>query len=243
MCTANRAQHVPLCLSLVLLASLCLLNACAGGPTSPTHTATSTSTPLPASPVPTFALPAVGVAAIIPVGSAPEITVESGSAKQLTFIGSDTRSISTNLYALPYKKDGNRVYITFSQPLSQALEIHIPRAATLTVTLTEGNVTVDALQGPLNITLTSGTIHLKNFTPRGKDTIQTGSGLIDVTFAKDAACNLKAQTNFGTIVSGYATISMQRDGEKAQAAGIIKNGSGASVNLIVGAGTITLGPA
>lgn len=243
MCTANRAHHVPLCLSLILLASLCLLSACAGGPAAPAHTARPTSTPLPASPVPTFALPAVGVAATIPVGPAPEITVESGSAKQLTFIGSDTQSISTNLYALPYKLDGNRVYITFSQPLSQALEIHIPRAATLTVTLTEGNVTVDTIQGPVNITLTSGTIQLKNFTPRGKETIQTESGLIDVTFAPNAACKLKAQTNFGTIVSSYATINMQRDGEKAQAAGIIKNGAGASVNLIVGTGTITLGPA
>lgn len=238
------SRKAALRLSVILLLFLCLLSACASGPATSTSTSTTSgSTSGPASPASTITLPDEGVAATIPVGPQPEISVEGGSARQLTFVGSDTPSISTNLYALPYKKKGNTVDISFAQPLSQALEIQIPRGASLTVTLTEGNVVVNTIQGLVNVTLTSGTIRLTNFTPHGTDTIQTESGLIDVTFAKDASCSLKAQTNFGTIISGYAAISARRSGERANASGTIRNGSGATVNLTVGSGSITLGPA
>jgi hypothetical protein len=244
MRTANVSRNASLCLSVTLLSFLCLLSACAGGFTSPVSTAPgSTSKPTsPTSTQPTLSLPDEGVAATIPVNPKPDIFVEGGSAEQLTFVGTDTKNISTNLYALPYKKKGNRVDISFGQPLGQALEIQIPRESNLTVTLTEGNVTVTTLQGPVDIHLTNGTIHLKDFTPSGTNTIQTESGTIDVTFAKDASCSLKAQTSFGTIVSGYAAISGKRNGEADEASGSIRNGSKTTVTLTVGSGSITLGP-
>lgn len=242
---ANVSRKISLRVLIVLLPFLCLLSACASGPAAPARSSTN-STSKPASPVgtaPTITLPAEGVAATIPVGPQPEIFVESGSAKQLTFVGSAARSISTNLYALPYKKEGNKVYISFGQTIDQALVIQIPRQASLTVTLTEGNVSVETIQGAVNITLTGGTINLKNFTPQGTDTIQTGSGTIGVTFAKNASCSLKAQTNFGAITSGYATISEKRSGQKAEASGTIRGGTGATVSLTVDHGSISLGPA
>lgn len=245
MYAASVSRKMPHCFSLVLLFFLCLLSACANGPTTPAQTsAGSTVGPaLPTSTVPTISLPNDGVAASIPLEPNPEIFVQGGSATQLTFVGMDTTNISTTTYALPYKKQGNKIYVEFGQALAPALEIHIPRQAQLTVTLTEGNVTVNNLQGPANITLTSGTIHLKNFTPHGTSILQTKSGTIDVTLAKDASCSLTAQTSFGTIVSGYPTLHEKRSGETDSATGSINHGAGTTLNLSVNYGSITIGPA
>ena len=245
MLTAGISRKVLLRFLVPLLSFLCLLSACASGPVAPPH-AGPTSPGASTSPVataPTISLPDDGVAATIPVRPNPEIFVESGSAKQLTFVGSDTTSISTKTYSLPYKKAGDKVYINFGQTIGQPLVIQIPRKASLTVTLTEGNVSVETIQGSVNITLTGGTISLKNFTPQGTDTLQTENGTIDITFAKDASCSLKAQTSFGAITSGYAAIRATRNGEKASASGTIRGGSGATVNLTVDHGSITIGPA
>lgn len=244
MFAINVSRQTCFFLSLTLLLLLTLLTACAGGPSSPTPAANSTHEPTtPRSVVPTSSQPAEGVAATIPAGSHPEIDVESGSAAQLTFIGSDTTNISTNVYSLPYKKKGNRITISFGQAISQALEITIPRQANLTVTVTEGNVTVENLQGSLNVTLTRGTIHIKKLTPRGINTIQTENGTIDLTLAPSASCHLKAQTSFGAVISGYPTLTEKRDGEGDQVNGVLHDGSQTNVNLIVHYGTITIGPA
>lgn len=228
-----------------LSALCCLLSACSSGPFSQTPTysiATPNVTSGPPSPAPTIVLPDEGVAANIPVSANPNIFVASGNAKQLTFIGTDTKSIATNLYAMDYLKEGNTTIVNFGQSLSQPLEIMIPRGANLTVKMNNGNVTVDSLQGQVSITLVSGTIQLKNFTPHGTGTIETKSGTIDVTFAKNASCNLTAQTNFGTIVSNYPAISQKRTGTKVEAAGMISNSSRTTVNLKVTYGSITLSP-
>ncbi len=231
--------------SITFLLSLSLLSACASGPASPT-TATTSITPhntgAPASPVSTITLPDEGVAATIPMGSKPDITVESGSAKQLTLLGSNTQSISSDSYALPYRKKGNAVSINFGQTIAQPIKLTIPAQSTLTVTLTAGNVVVENIQGQVTITLTSGTIQLKNFTPHATSTITAQSGTIGATFAKQASCDLNAQTNFGAIVSGYATIREKRSSMKAQASGIIGHGSSTIVNLTTSYGSISIGP-
>jgi hypothetical protein len=230
--------------SLALLLLLFLLPACGGTPSSPTSTRAD-STYEPATPHSTVAMltpPDEGVAATIPAGLQPEIAVDSGSAKLLTFVGADTTNISTNLYALPYKKKGNQVTISFGQTISQALEIQIPRRASLTVTVTEGNVRVENFQGTLNVTLTRGTIQLHNMLPRGVNTIQTENGTIDLTLAQSAACHLSAQTRFGAIVSAYPALSAQRSGEGALVNGVLHGGAQTTVNLIVHYGSITIGP-
>jgi hypothetical protein len=192
--------------------------------------------------VPTLSLPDDGVAASIPLEPDPEIFVQGASATQLTFVGMNTTSISTTTYALPYKKQGKKIYIQFSQALTPSLEVHIPQKGQLTVMFTEGNVTVNNLQGPANITLASGTIHVKSFTPHGTSILQTKSGTIDVTLAKAASCSLTAQTSFGTIVSSYPTLHEKRSGETDKASGSINHGTGAILNLSVDYGSITIGP-
>lgn len=246
MCTPTFSRCAFIRFSVLLLALLCMLSACINAPDS--HTSTSSTTTLnntggPPAPAPTINLPDEGVAATIPIGANPKIFVASGNAAMLTFIGSNTQSISTNLYSLPYVKHGNTVIINFGQSIGQPLQITIPRTASLSVTLNNGNVVVDSLQGQTSLTLnTSGTIHLKNFIPHGINKIQTKSGTIDVTFAKNASCSLKAQTSFGAIISAYSAISAQRSGMTAAASGTLNNGSGATVNLTVGYGSITIGP-
>ncbi len=244
MCMRNKF----LLFSIAFLLSLSLLSACVGDPassttatTQPTST-TQRNTGAPASPVSTITLPNEGVAATIPVGSKPDITVESGSAKQLTLLGSDTHSISSDSYALPYRKKGNAVSINFGQTIAQPIKVTIPAQSTLTVTLTAGNVIVENIQGQVTITLTNGTIQLKNFTPYATSTITVQSGTIDATFAKQTSCDLNAQTEFGAIVSGYAAIREKRSSMKAQASGIIGHGSSTIVNLTTSYGSISIGP-
>lgn len=232
-------------LSILLFALVCLFSACGGSSLSVKQSTPSTQR----NPVSTAgtAVPAYtadsGVAASIPVGTDPNIAVESGNATQLTFVGSDTTSVSTDLYAFPYKKEGNTIVINFGQTIAQALTISMPRQANLTVTLSDGNVTIDTIQGQVSVTLASGTVQIKNFTPRKTDTIETRSGSISVTFTHDASFTLKAQTNFGAIVSGYSAISEKRSGMQASASGTVNKGSAATVSLSVGYGSITLGPA
>lgn len=235
-------RTIALLLSVFLLLLLSLLSACTSGSASSTSsTPTRTSgTPLPKS---TLSLPDEGVAATVPVGAHPDIVVESGNASQLTLVGADTENLSTTSYAIPYKKKGNQVLINFGQTISQPIEIQMPRAANLTVTLTAGNVVVDSIQGQVAITLNNGTIQVKNFTPHGTSTIEAQSGTINVTFAKKASCSLKIQTDFGAIVSGYPAIKEKRNNMKAEASGTISNGDGATVKLTTGYGSITIGPA
>ncbi len=251
MCTTDVSRRMSLWLASVCVVFCCLLGACMGGPgsTSPGSSAALATQEayarLNASVVPTstFTLPDAGVAASIPVSSHPDITVESGNATHLTFVGAATQTISTNLYALPYAKKANAVTISFGQNIGQALVITIPRQASLSVTLTTGNVVVESVQGQVDVTLASGTIQLKNFSPRGTDTLSIKSGTIGVTFAQDASCSLKAQTDFGAIVSGYASIAEKRTGMRAEAAGSIHGGTGAIVSLATVYGSISIGPA
>jgi len=226
----------------MLLLAVSLLSACAASPASSTSSTPGKTTGT-ASTKAALVLPDQGVAASIPVGLNPEIVVESGNATQLTFIGSDTENLSTGSYAIPYKKKGNKLLINFGQTLGQPMEIKLPYETNLTVTLTSGNVTVDTIQGQVVVSVNNGTIHLKNFTPRGTDTIETRTGTIEATFAQNASCQLKAQTQFGAIVSGYPAIKEKRDGMKAEASGTISNGSGAMVTLTTESGSITIGPA
>jgi hypothetical protein len=57
---------------------------------------------------------------------------------QLTIIGANTQSISSNSYALPYRKKGQAIDLNFGQTIPH-MQITIPIQATLTVTLTAGN--------------------------------------------------------------------------------------------------------
>lgn len=238
-------RNMFLLFSLALLAFAGLLSACADGPASSPAPglATPRSTGVPLSPVSTITLPDEGVAATIPVGPTADITVESGSAKQLTFIGADTRSISSNSYALPYRKKGNAITISFGQVLAEALEITLPARSHLTVTLTTGNVSVENFQSQVTVALTSGTIQLKKFAPHGISTITVQSGTIDVTFVKQAACRLNARTDFGAIISGYPAIPEKRSGMQAQAAGVIGNDADSGVDLTTNSGSISFEPA
>ncbi len=170
--------------------------------------------------------------------------MKSENAAQLTFVGSDTqKNISTDRFSLPYKKAGNKVTIDFGEAVVQNLEIKVPREANLNVILANGNVVVSSIQGQVTMTLANGTIHMHNFTPLGTSTIQSKNGTIDATFNNKTSCILKAQTNFGAIVSHYSAISEKRSGNQANASGIIGNSSGATVNLVGRYGSITIGPA
>ncbi len=122
------------------------------------------------------------------------------------------------------------------------MQITIPIQATLTVTLTAGNMTIDNLQGQLTVTLGSGTIHVTHFTPTGTSAITTGSGTIDVTFTPLAACQLTAQTAFGSIVSRYPSIQPLRNGMQSHASGTLGSPKNTSVQLKVTDGSISLGP-
>lgn len=222
---------------------LLMLSACASTPdasTVRTYTGPSMYTP-----VSTAANP-VGSAMdsrFIPVKTSPDIVVKSENAALLTFVASDAQqNISTSQFSLPYKKEGNKVTIDFGEAVVQNLEIKVPRRSNLTLIMNTGNVIVDSIQGQVTMTLASGTIQLKNFAPRGTNTITTKSGTINVTFAATSSCNIKAQTGFGAIVSHYAAISEVRNGMQAKASGAIGNGSGASVNLVGEYGSITFGP-
>ncbi len=237
-------SHTSQSLRFIFLSSLCLvlliLSACAGTPTSSTSTAASA---YPASSTDNTSAGNVGDSSYIVVGPRPEIIVKSENAAQLTFVGSDTqKNISTDRFSLPYKKAGNKVTIDFGEAVVQSLEIKVPREANLNVILANGNVVVNSIQGQVAMTLASGTIHIKNFTPLGKTTIQSKNGTIDVTFANKSSCSLKAQTNFGAIVSRYSAISEKRNGMQDEASGTIGSGSGATVNLVGGYGSITIGP-
>lgn len=216
---------------------LLMLSACAGLPdanTTSTYTPSSTTT-TPAS--------SMKDALYIPVSANPNIVVKSVSAARLTFVASDTQqNISTSRFSLPYKKQGNTVTIDFGETVVQDLEIKVPRQTNLTIMLTEGNIIVDSIQGQVAIALSSGTIQMKNFAPYGTNTIASKNGTIDVTFAAHSSCSLKAQTDFGAIVSRYSAISQQRNGMQAKASGTIGSGSGAIVNLSGGYGSITFGP-
>jgi hypothetical protein len=236
MFTSRIAQKASIHLHLVLLSSLCLLvltlSACATTPVSSTYpTASSASTA------------SVGDSSYIVVGPQPKIIVKSASAAQLTFVASDTqKNISTNQFSLPYQKQGNTVTIDFGEAVVQSLEIKIPAEANLSVTLGSGNIVVNSLKGQVVMTLANGTIHLKNFTPLGTNMITSKSGTIDVSFAHNSSFHLKAQTKFGAIVSRYSTLSEKRSGMQDEASGTIGNSSGATVNLMGGYGSITLGP-
>ena len=229
----------------IFLSSLCLivliLNACASTPASNTYTGTSA---YPTSSTDSTSAGNAEDSSYIVVGPKPEIIVKSENAAQLTFVGSDTqKNISTARFSLPYKKEGNKVTIDFGEAVVQNLEIKVPRAANLDVILAAGNVVVNSIQGQLTMMLANGTIRIKDFTPLGKNTIQSKNGTIDVSFADKSSCSLKAQTKFGAIISRYAAISEKRSGMQDQASGTIGNGSGAMVNLVGGYGSITLGPA
>ena len=235
MFTSHITQKASVHLHLALLSSLCLLvltlNACTSTPTSSTYPTTSASTP------------SVGDTSYIVVGPQPKIIVKSVSAAQLTFVASDTqKNISTNGFSLPYQKQGNTVTIDFGEAVVQSLEIKIPRATNLNVTLGSGNIVVNSLQGQVTMTLANGTIRLKNFTPLGTNTITSKSGTIDVSFAHNSSFRIKAQTGFGTIVSRYSTLTEKRSGMQDEASGTIGNGSRATVNLVGGYGSIVLGP-
>jgi hypothetical protein len=250
MSPANVSRKRSLHYSILFLLCFCLLSACTSGSNPSTGPASVSGSVSPTnssvsevpSSDPTVNLPDTGVAATIPVGPNPNVTVMSGSATQLTFIGSDTSSISTNLYALPYDKEGTNVIINFGQTIAHALEIKIPQKASLTINLTNGNLIVDSFNGQIGVTMTSGTIQIKNFTPYGTNTIVTQNGTIAATFTKNASCSLKAQTSFGAVVSGYTAISEKRTGMKAEASGTLNSGTGATVNLTTGYGSITIGP-
>jgi Putative adhesin len=238
MFTSHIAQKASNRLRFALLPSFCLavliLSACASTPTSSTYT--------PAS-IDSTSASNVGDTSYIVVGPQPKIIVKSVSAAQLTFVASDTqKNISTNGFSLPYQKQGNTVTIDFGEAVMQSLEIKIPRASNLSVTLGSGNIVVNSLQGQVAMTLTNGTIHLKNFTPLGTNTITSKSGTIDVSFANKSSFHLNAQTKFGAIVSRYAAISEKRSGMQDEASGPIGNGSGATVNLQGEYGSITIGP-
>ncbi|MBA2395401.1 MAG: DUF4097 family beta strand repeat protein [Ktedonobacteraceae bacterium] len=236
MFTSYRAQKGANRLHIALLSSLCLimfiLSACESTPAISAYTSTDST---PAS--------SVGDTSYIVVGPDPEIIVKSASAAQLTFVASDTqKNISTNGFSLPYTKQGNTVTIDFGETVVHPLEIKIPHAANLSVTLGSGNIVVNSLQGRVAMTLANGTIHMKNFTPLGTDTITSKSGTIDVSFAQNASFHLKAQTKFGAIVSRYSTISQKRSGMQANAVGTIGQASHTMVNLIGEYGSITIGP-
>jgi hypothetical protein len=240
MFTSHITQKASIHLHLVLLSSLCLLvltlNACASAPTSGTYPTTSTDS--------SASTASVGDTSYIVVGPQPKIIVRSVSAAQLTFVASDTqKNISTNQFSLPYQKQGNTVTIDFGEAVVQNLEIKIPREANLSVTLGRGNIVVNSLQGQVTMTLANGTIHLKNFTPLGTNTITSKSGTIDVSFAHNSSFSIKAQTRFGAIVSRYSTLTEKRSGMQDEASGTIGNGSRATINLMGGYGSITLGPA
>jgi hypothetical protein len=217
-------------LSFFCLVLLILLSSCTNG-TGADATVAATTTSIG------------GDTSYIPVSANPEITVKSENVVQLTLTGTDTQSISTAQLALPYTKDGNKITIDFGQTVVQPLEIKIPRAANLNLTVANGNVIIDTIQGQIVTTLNSGTIKIKNFTPSGTNNIQTKNGTIDVAFGDTTSCNVQAQTNFGAIVSSYATISQKRNAMKATASGTIGNSSGTTVNLTVGYGSITVGRA
>jgi hypothetical protein len=182
------------------------------------------------------------VAATIQTGTKPKIVVKGENAALLTFVGTDTQSISSGTLALPYKKEGNTVTIDFGKTITQELEIKIPHQASLSVVLANGNVVIETIQGQVGVTLTSGTIRVKNFTPGGTNTIATKNGTIDVTFATKASCSLKARTDFGAITSGYSAIHEQRNASRSEASGKIGNDSETTVNLTAGYGSITIGP-
>ena len=229
----------------IFLSSLCLvalvLSACASTPASSTPVGTNAN---PTSNADSTSTANVGDSSYIVVGPRPEIIVKSENAAQLTFVGSDTqKNISTDRFSLPYKKEGNKVTIDFGEAVVQSLEIKVPLEANLNVVLANGNVVVNSIQGQVAMTLGNGTIHIKNFTPMGKNTIQAKNGTIDVTFANKSSCSLNAQTNFGAVVSHYPAISEKRSGMQDQASGTIGSGSGATVNLVGGYGSITFGPA
>jgi Putative adhesin len=227
---------LPSLLCLVVL----LLSACASTPASSTYTTSA----YPTSSTNNTSAANAADSSFIVVGPRPDIIVKSENAAQLTFVGSDTQqNISTDRFSLPYKKQGNKVTIDFGEAVVQNIEIKVPRAANLTVILPSGNVVVASIQGQVAMTLGSGTIHIMNFSPIGTNTIQSKSGTIDVSFANKTSCSLKAQTNFGAIVSHYAAISEKRNANEVAASGVIGIGSGALVNLIVKYGSITLGPA
>jgi hypothetical protein len=244
MFTASISQKVSIRLRFIFQSSLCLLvlilSACASTPASSTYTATST---YPTSSTDNTTTGNTEDSSYIVVGPRPEIIVKSENAAQLTFVGSDTqKNISTDRFSLPYKKEGNKVTIDFGEAVVQSLEIKVPREANLNIILANGNVVVSSIQGQLAMTLASGTIQIKNFAPMGKNTIQSKNGTIDVTFADKSSCSLKAQTNFGAIVSRYSAINEKRSGMQDQASGTIGSGSGATVNLVGGYGSITIGP-
>ncbi|HZR39122.1 MAG TPA: hypothetical protein VFB12_03345 [Ktedonobacteraceae bacterium] len=231
MFTANISRKVSMRPRFVLPPFFCLilliLSACTSQSTSSVPTPTA----------------AKGDALYIPVSKKPEIIVKSENAAQITVVGSDiVQTISTDRMSLPYKKEGNKVTIDFGETVIEHVEIKIPRQASLSVTLKEGNIAVDTIQGQVSITLNNGPIRLMNFTPLGTNTITTKNGTINTTFDK-ASCNLKAQTDVGAIVSGYSTIKEKRSGMKDEASGIIGTGSAATVNLVARYGSITLGPA
>ena len=188
MLTSHITQKASTHLHFILLSSLFLavltLSACTS---TPTTTAYPTSSPATAS---------VGDTSYIVVGPRPEIIVKSVSAAQLTFTASDTqKNISTSGFSLPYTKQGNKVTIDFGEAVVQPLEIKIPREASLSITLGSGNIVVNSLQGQIAMTLTNGTIHLKNFTPLETNTITAKSGTIDVSFAHNAAFRLRLKQN------------------------------------------------
>ncbi len=235
MLTSHITQKASTHLRFILLSSLFLamltLSACTS---TPTTTAYPTSSPATAS---------VGDTSYIVVGPHPEIIVKSVSAAQLTFTASDTqKNISTSGFSLPYTKQGNKVTIDFGEAVVQPLEIKIPREASLSITLGSGNIVVNSLQGQITMTLSNGTIHLKNFTPLETNTITAKSGTIDVSFAHNSSFHIKAQTKFGAIISHYSTLNEQRSGMQDEASGTIGNASGATVNLTGNYGSITLGP-
>jgi hypothetical protein len=237
-------SYIPQRFRFIFLASLCLvvliLSACAGTPDASTSIGSS------AYPTSSTDNPAAGNAedsSYIVVGPKPEIIVKSENAALLTFVGSDTqKNISTNGFSLPYKKVGNTVTIDFGQAVVESLEIKIPSEANLDIILASGNISVNSIHGQLAMTLGSGTIHIKDFSPLGKNTIQSKNGTIDVTFDAKTSCNFKAQTNFGAVISHYAAISDKRSGMQDEASGTIGNGSGAMVNLVGRYGSITFGP-
>lgn len=229
MCRANISQKVVRCSYAVLLPLFCtavllLVNACAGEAAQPVATPTISE----------------GDALHILVSTRPQILVKGKNAV-LSFLGSDAQqTISTERMSLPYTKVGNKVTIDFGETVIQNLTIRIPRESDLSVMLANGSVTTDTIQGQVVTQLGSGTIHLKNFTPRGRSMLKTQNGTIDVHFARQISCNLHAQTGFGAISSGYPTITEKRSGMQAEASGMIGNAAGTMVNLVVGYGSITV---
>lgn len=201
------------------------------------------------------------------------VQVHVGPQAQVTAVITKLNIAHPELYPVSYTQQGSQLGISVHFPSAPPpeggngesprvdIDVTLPKTSDLSIQVQVGSISVQGLQGRMQLHSDTGTIEASEMALTGDSsfvtntgevvfsgqiaaqaqaTFQTQTGNITVTLPAQASFTVTAKSDLGEITSAFAGIDVQRDGLGAAASGTVGTGPAAHLMLTTNVGTITL---